>query len=54
MPQLLDSDAREDDPRLAEVADIMAAMAEQAYAPGAVLTAAGHSNTRNIAPTCRN
>jgi hypothetical protein len=29
MPQLLDSDAREDDPRLAEVADIMAAMAEQ-------------------------
>ncbi len=37
LSELLDSDAREDDPRLAEVADIMAAMAEQAYASGAVL-----------------
>ena len=34
---LLDSDAREDDPRLEEAADIMAAMAEQAYTSGAVL-----------------
>ena len=37
LSELLDSDAREDDPRLEEVADIMAAMAEQAYASGAVL-----------------
>jgi hypothetical protein len=37
LSELLDSDAREDDPRLEEAADIMAAMAEQAYASGAVL-----------------
>ena len=37
LSELLDSDARQDDPRLAEVADIMAAMAEQADASGAVL-----------------
>jgi DNA-binding transcriptional MerR regulator len=37
LSELLDSDAHQDDPRLAEVADIMAAMAEQAYASGAVL-----------------
>ena len=37
LSELFDSDARKDDPRLAEVADIMAAMAEQAYASGAVL-----------------
>ncbi len=37
LSELLDSDAREDDPRLEEAADIMAAMAEQAYTSGAVL-----------------
>jgi DNA-binding transcriptional MerR regulator len=37
LSELLDSDARQDDPRLEEVADIMAAMAEQAYTSGAVL-----------------
>jgi DNA-binding transcriptional MerR regulator len=37
LSELFDSDARVDDPRLAEVADIMAAIAEQAYASGAVL-----------------
>lgn len=37
LSELLDSDARQDDPRLEEAADIMAAMAEQAYTSGAVL-----------------
>ena len=37
LSELLDSDASGDDPRLEEVADIMAAMAEQAYASGDVL-----------------
>ena len=35
--EILDSDAGDDDPRLEEAADIMAAMAEQAYTSGAVL-----------------
>ena len=39
LSELLDSDARKDDPRLEEAADIMAAMAEQAYTSGAVLPA---------------
>jgi DNA-binding transcriptional MerR regulator len=34
LSQLLDSDAGEDDPRLEEAADIMADLAEQAYASG--------------------
>jgi DNA-binding transcriptional MerR regulator len=34
LSQLLDSDAGDDDPRLAEAADIMADLAEQAYASG--------------------
>jgi DNA-binding transcriptional MerR regulator len=37
LSEVFDSDAREDDPRLEEVADILAAMAEQAYAADAVL-----------------
>jgi DNA-binding transcriptional MerR regulator len=37
LSELFDSDAREDDPRLEEVADIMSAMGEQAYASGTVL-----------------
>jgi len=37
LSELLDSDAAGDDPRLEEVADLMAAMAEQAYASGEVL-----------------
>ncbi len=37
LSELLDSDASGDDPRLEEAADIMAAMAEQAYASGDVL-----------------
>jgi hypothetical protein len=36
LSEIFDSDTGDDDPRLAEVADIMAAMAEQAYAAGEI------------------
>jgi DNA-binding transcriptional MerR regulator len=35
--ELLESDAADDDPRLQELADIMAALAEQAYASGEII-----------------
>jgi DNA-binding transcriptional MerR regulator len=38
LSEIFDSDAGDDDPRLAEAADIMAAMAEQAYAAGEINT----------------
>jgi DNA-binding transcriptional MerR regulator len=37
LSELLESDAGEDDPRVAEAADIMAGMAEQAYASGEMI-----------------
>jgi DNA-binding transcriptional MerR regulator len=37
LSELLESDAADDDPRLAEAADIMAALAEQAYAAGQII-----------------
>jgi hypothetical protein len=43
--ELLDSDADDDDPRLADVADLLAGLAEQAYTSGETkLNEAGHDD----------